>query len=154
MGQKKRRSNQKLLRKQIDNKIFADEGLYRFATTSASTLPSTPPYPIRTTSSHIDPSRAFAAMLLHCFVPNASFPSSGPSSIIAFRSVRYKLQTFILELRLASAIGAARSSCSCPSLSPCGISSSSDGFGGVRIGSRVESASANRRVRKKSEACL
>lgn len=69
-------------------------------------------------------------------------PSSGSSSNIAFKIVRYKLQTFILVLRDAVAIGAKP---------PDGPFSSAAGR--VMTGKSVDNDSGSLRVRKRVEAC-
>lgn len=61
---------------------------YRFTTTSASTSPSTPAYPSRTTSSHTLPSRHLDTSAFQRALPKACLPSSAPSSTTLLRKVR------------------------------------------------------------------
>jgi len=114
----------------------------RFMTTSESTSPSTPPYPSLTTSSHTSPSLTFATKALHSALPNACFPSSGSNSAIALSIVRYRLQTFILVVRLAFEMGVGSK-----------FALVSSAVGGVMTGRMVERDSGSRRVRKSVEDC-
>ncbi|EHK97120.1 hypothetical protein M7I_7130 [Glarea lozoyensis 74030] len=111
-----------------------------WADAAESTSPSTPPYPFCTTSSHTSPSRTLVTSALQSELPNACFPSSGSSSTIAFKIVRYKLQTFILVVRLALDTGAG----------PFSALVSSDS-GGVMTGSIVDSDSGSLRVKNSVE---
>ncbi len=81
-------------------------------------------------------------MPLHSWLPKASFPSFGSSSTIAFKIVRYRLQTFTLVVREALDTGAG-------STTPWADS----GLGGVMSGRRVDKASGSRRVRNSVDAC-
>lgn len=119
----------------------------KFITTSASTSPSIPWYPFFTISSQTSPSLTLATSALKRLVPNACLPSAGSSSRIAFRIVRYRLQTLIRVVREALDIGAsdfARSSGL--------VFSMSEEEDGVMTGRIVESDSGKRRVRKRVEA--
>ena len=116
----------------------------KFITTSESTSPSTPPYPFLTTSSQTSPSRTLPTKPLNSVPPNACFPSSGSSSRTAFSMVRYRLQTLILVVRDAFAIGAE---------SPLVLVAVSSPLGGLITGSIVERDSGSLRVRNKVEDC-
>lgn len=121
------------------------EGTNRLITTSASTSPSIPRYPFCTTSSQTMPSRTLVTRLRHSCVPKAALPSSPSSSTIAFKIVRYKLQTLILVVREDLAIGAWSTTEVLPFESVV--------VGAVITGRIVDNDSGNRRVRNKVEDC-
>lgn len=71
-------------------------------------------------------------------------PSSDPSSTMAFSTVRYRLQTLILDDLDARTTGAGSGGSLVPS---------AGGGGGVTSGKTVERASGRRRVRNSVDAC-
>src|SRR3569833_298178 len=82
-------------------------------------------------------------MALHTCVPTASLPTTGSSSTMAFRMVRYRLQTLMRVVREAVATGAGSAA-----------SVESSFAGGVTRGRIVDKDSGSRRVKNSVEACL